>query len=76
MQDIAAQVIEKCGGHRAVAEITGVHISRVHRWTYPKDRRGNDGVHPTKHQPTRLSEAAKRGLNLSPDDFFDTEAAA
>jgi len=76
MQDIAARVIEKCGGHQAVAEITGVHISRVHRWTYPKDRGGTDGVIPTGHQQTLLSEAVKRGIDLSPEDFFDSEAAA
>lgn len=57
--------------------MTGVHVSRVYRWTYGKDRGGTDGMIPAKHQRQLLQEARNRDINLTPDDFFDlpTEAA-
>lgn len=67
----AKRVIEKCGGHQAVADMTGVHLTRVHRWTYPADRGGTGGLIPAKHQPTLMEEARKRGIDLQPSDFFD-----
>ena len=76
MQNPASQVIEKCGGPQAVAEILGVDVSRVHRWTYPKERGGSDGIIPTRHQQRLLDEARKRGIELEPDDFFQPTAAA
>ena len=70
MRNVAEQVIEKCGGHQTVAEMAGVHVSRVHRWTYPKNRGGTGGLIPTQHQQTLLNEARKRGIDLGPPDFF------
>jgi hypothetical protein len=71
MQNPAAQVIEKCGGPQVVAEILGVDVSRVHRWTYPKERGGSDGIIPTRHQQRLLDEARSRGIELEPADFFE-----
>lgn len=70
MRNVAEQVIEKCGGHQAVAEMAGVHVSRVHRWTYPKERGGTGGLIPTQHQQKLLDEARDRGIDLGPSDFF------
>jgi hypothetical protein len=70
MRTPAEVVIEKCGGHAAVAEILGVDVSRVYRFTYPKERGGTDGTIPTKHQQVLLDGAAARGIELRPADFF------
>lgn len=75
----AQRVIEKCGGPQAVAEMVGVHVSNVHRWTYPKARGGSDGFIPSQQQQTLLTAARARGIELEPADFFeipDTEGAA
>lgn len=73
----AQRVIEKCGGGEmsrgvvVVSEITGVHSSRVHRWTYPKERGGTGGTIPSQHQQTILDGATERGIDLRPSDFFE-----
>lgn len=74
-------VIEKCGGGdfsrgvAIVAQITGVHSSRVHRWTYPKERGGTGGTIPAAHQQAILNGARERGIPLAPEDFFDIAPA-
>jgi hypothetical protein len=75
MQNPAAKIIEKCGGHQAVAEMIHVDVSRVYRWTYPRDRGGSDGTIPAKHQTKLLAEATNRGIDLSPADFFPSQDA-
>jgi hypothetical protein len=70
MKTPAEVVIEICGGPRAVANICGVDVSRVHRWTYPPDRGGTGGIIPAKHQNTLLDAARSRGLALRPEHFF------
>lgn len=71
----AERVIEKCGGHSLVAEMLGVHVSRVHRWTYPKERGGSDGVIPGRHIPELIAKAADQGITLSPGEFYDLPEA-
>lgn len=73
----AERIIEKCGGAGVVAEIVGVHVSRVHRWTYSKERGGTGGLIPAQHQQPILDRARERGIDISPADFFQsaTEAA-
>ena len=68
---IAARIIQKCGGHKAVALITGAKLSAVYRWTYPRSRGGRGGVIPRGPQ-AKLIEAARAGLvNLTAEDFVD-----
>lgn len=67
----AQKVIEKCGGPQVVAEMVGVHVSNVHRWTYPKARGGTDGLIPSQQQQALLTAARARGIELDPADFFD-----
>lgn len=78
MQSAAQAIIDKCGGHAVVAEICGVHVTRVYRWTYPRDRGGSAGSVPTRHQAQLLAGARARGIDLRPEDFFAPvqEAAA
>jgi len=68
----AERIIEKCGGAAVVAELADVHLSRVHRWTYPKDRGGSGGVVPSQNQQRILDGARARGIDLAPSDFFDS----
>lgn len=70
----ASRVIEKCGGPAIVAEITGVHVSRVHRWTYSKERGGSEGRIPAQHQQALLDAARERNFPLAPEDFFEAAA--
>lgn len=69
-------MIEKCGGEAAVAKMAGVDVSRVYRWTYTKEQGGTDGRIPTRHQQPLLDRARAEGIDLTPADFFEDEAAA
>ncbi|ARO53953.1 hypothetical protein B2G69_07175 [Methylorubrum zatmanii] len=71
MSSVAASIIAKCNGHAVVAEICGVHVTRVYRWTYPVEKGGSGGVIPTRHQALLLKGARARGIDLRPEDFFD-----
>ncbi|MEL7398022.1 MAG: hypothetical protein AAFN44_16805, partial [Pseudomonadota bacterium] len=71
MLDPAKTVIEICGGVNAVAEITGRHPSRVHRWGYTKDRGGSDGFIPSEVASLLLEKASH--LGLKPEHFFKTD---
>lgn len=70
MSNVAANIIGKCRGHAVVAEICGVHITRVYRWTYPVEKGGSGGLIPTRHQAQLLEGARERGIDLQPTDFF------
>ncbi len=71
MSNVAAAIIAKCQGHTTVAEICGVHVTRVYRWTYPVEKGGSGGVIPTRHQGQLLKGARERGIDLRPEDFFE-----
>ncbi len=75
MVNVAQRIIEKCGGPEAVAALAGVHVSRVYRWTYPRERGGTGGLIPTRHQTALLEKARDKGIELTPADFFPSEAA-
>lgn len=75
MDNAAARVIDKCGGPERVAEMLGVHVSRVYRWTYPKERGGTGGTIPTRHQNDLLTKARDNGCTLQPSDFFEESGA-
>jgi hypothetical protein len=66
----AASIIQLCGGVRAVADMTGRSVARVHRWAYPKDRGGTDGLIPSDCQQVLMAQAKERGIDLRPEHFF------
>jgi hypothetical protein len=72
MSNAAVNVIEKCGGAETVANWLGVDLSRVYRWTYPRERGGTGGIIPAKHQLPLLTKARASGVDLQPADFFYT----
>ena len=71
----AHAVIQKFGGVEAVAATTGKHISRIYRWTYPRDRGGTGGLIPPADAQKILRAARERGLDITASDFFDIQAA-
>lgn len=55
--------------------MTGRDASRVHRWTYPKEKGGSDGLIPTDAAQCLMREARKRGIPLTPEHFFPGEVS-
>lgn len=76
MKNVAKNVIEKFGhgefrkGVPVVADILGIHVTRVYRMTYEKKKGGTGGLIPAEHQIPLLEGAEKLGINLEPSDFF------
>jgi len=66
----ARSIIQKLGGPNKVAKIAGRDISRVHRWTYPKERGGTGEVIPFEDARQLLRHAAENDFSLSPAEFF------
>lgn len=66
----ATTIITLCGGIEAVAEMVNRSTSRVHRWTYPKDRGGTGGLIPSESAMRLLDAARGRGIDLRPEHFF------
>lgn len=68
--DPAWHIIERCGGPAAVAEMTGRHLSRVFRWSYPRERGGCDGQIPQSEAIKIINEASRRGIgSFTLEDF-------
>lgn len=70
MSNIAETIVKKCGGAKVVSDWLRVDISRVYRWTYPKNKGGSDGVIPARRQADLLRKARENGIELDPSDFF------
>jgi hypothetical protein len=76
----ASRVISICGsgdfsrGVAIISDITGADRSRVHRWTYPKERGGTGGVIPSQHQQRILDWARENDVPLRPEHFFEVAA--
>ena len=66
----ASTIIDMCGGVVAVAAMCGRSRTAVMRWRMPRDVKGTGGLVPTDAAQTLLSEATRRGINLTPDHFF------
>lgn len=71
MHNIAENIISKFGGHQRIADILGLDVSRIYRWTYPKERGGTEGIIPARHQQVLLNKAEEVGVDLRPQDFFE-----
>ena len=70
IQNPAQVVIDKCGGHAVVAEITGRALSAVYKWTYPRERQGSNGLIPAEAQAMLMAAAQRGEVDLEPSDFF------
>lgn len=67
----ADRIIDKFGGALALADLLGVNVTSIHRWTYPKSKKGTGGSIPTGRQKTLLELARAKGIKLRPADFFE-----
>lgn len=77
--DPAKTVLTKIGGVDVAARVTGKHVSRVYRWTYPRDKGGTGGVVPHDDATKLLEYAKANSIALAAEDFFritSREAAA
>jgi hypothetical protein len=72
VSSVAARVIEKCGGHKAVARALSVDPSWVYRLTYPKSRGGTGGIIPV----WRYHQLMAAFPQLTPNDFFEPQEIA
>lgn len=70
----AQTIVKKLGGPNAVAEIAGVHRTRVSNWMRPKEAGGTGGMIPFKHVPALIAAASAQGVELKADDFLPTSA--
>lgn len=73
----AENAIKAFGGIPALAKAVGRHESRIHRWTYPKGKRGGTGgLIPSDLQGVILEKARRRGLELTADDLIPQKRRA
>lgn len=71
--DPAKSILDVIGVETA-ARVTGKHISRVYRWTYPASRGGTGGVIPHADALKLLDHARNESLSLSEADFMRAPA--
>lgn len=68
--DPAKTILDRLGVEN-VARITGKHISRVYRWTYPAGaREGTGGIIPHADAIKLLEYARTEGITLTESDFM------
>jgi hypothetical protein len=68
--DPAKSILDLIGYEKA-AEVTGKHISRIYRWTYPSGvREGTGGVIPHADAIKLLEYARAQGLPLDEATFL------
>lgn len=63
-------------GVETAASVTGKHISRVYRWTYPASRGGTGGVIPHADALKLLAHARQEGLALDETSFLRAPSVA
>jgi len=69
----AHSIITALGGPTAVADLVGVHRTRVSMWKCSKERGGTDGLIPMKHAIVLLRIAKERDIEIGPENFFPSE---
>lgn len=72
----AAHIIKLLGGEAELASITGTAITAPYRWQYPRARGGTGGQIPAKYLRRIIEAAGRRGIILSPNDFFTARDAS
>lgn len=68
----ATTIIKTLGGAAKVAQIAGVHRTRVYSWMRPVSAGGTGGYIPMRHIPKIIAQAKAEGVDLSGDDFLPT----
>jgi hypothetical protein len=72
----AKSILDRIGVEKA-AEVTGKHISRVYRWTYPAGaREGTGGIIPHADAIKLLEYCRTADIPLSETDFMQAPSIA
>lgn len=66
----ASKIVAALGGASQVADIVGVHRTRVYGWMKPKAAGGTGGLIPFPHIAKIVDAAARQGIRLTGDDFL------
>lgn len=72
----AATIVRALGGPSKVAEIVGVHRTRVSNWMRPRAKGGTGGFVPQKHVGKLLGFAIKHDVPLTAASFVPAPAEA
>jgi hypothetical protein len=72
----ASIIVDRFGGAAVVAQIVGVHRTRVYYWLRPKEQGGAGGRIPQNHHLKLLGAAAERGLPLTAGELIGVPEAA
>lgn len=72
----AASIIDRLGGPTRVAEIVGVHRTRVSNWKRARAVGGTDGRIPQNYHRTLLSFAQQNQIPLQASDFLPVAESA
>ena len=70
----ASQIIERCGGFKAVAEWLGLERTAVQRWTYPHPKGTGERV-PMKHWTALVEVARAHGFEVSLAEMMPEQMA-
>lgn len=70
----AQTIIRKFGGPTAMANLLGIHRTRISSWQRAKSRGGTDGLIPQSYHRRLLDYARSKGIALSADDFLPAPA--
>lgn len=73
--DPAKSILDLIGVETA-AKVTGKHISRVYRWTYPSSRGGTGGIIPHTEALKLLEHARSEQIPLNEADFMRSPSVA
>lgn len=73
--DPAKSILDLIGVETA-AKVTGKHISRVYRWTYPSSRGGTGGIIPHTEALKLLDHARAEQIPLNEADFMRSPSVA
>lgn len=71
----AAEIVEKLGGPKVVARVTGRASTAPYRWQYEKDKGGTGGLIPQKYHRALLDYARDNKIALSAEEFLPTREA-
>lgn len=71
----AKTILDLIGVENA-AKVTGKHISRVYRWTYPSSRGGTGGIIPHVEAIKLLAYARENSIDLNEADFLKAPTVA
>jgi transposase len=72
----ASLIVGRFGSASTVAEVTGVHRTRVYNWLRAKELGGSGGRIPQSHHLRLLEAARERGIPLTAAELIGDMAEA